>query len=80
MDKIEKTILTRKVLFEKSPTRIKVAFKDIDNCPYWYRRYFGEIFDVRLVSFTNDEICMVTKGECEYQLIYLCDCKVLSGI
>lgn len=80
----EKTILTRRVLFEKSPLRIKVDLKN-KHCIFWYEDYDGEVFDVELSELNNYSLTIdkltfkIIKGEFKGELLAMNDCKVLSG-
>lgn len=78
--------ITRKVLVEKSPLRIKII-SSLERA--WYKDKKGEIFDVEKCNYMEeqisedsaDKVWVVTKrNEYKYYFLLKTDCKILSGI
>lgn len=51
-------LLTRKIIFEKTLLKVKIAFKDASKCDWWYSDFYGEIFEVKTFDgeLWNDEL------------------------
>lgn len=78
------TLLTRIILLEKAPLRIRIYFKDIDECDWWYRTESGEIFDVKETTITTTygqcfDFYEILFGEHRGDLIQKKDCKIIES-
>lgn len=87
-------LLTRKIIFEKTLLKVKIAFKDASKCDWWYLNFYGEIFEVKVTDAdiwenelrysefdvnSREELLIITEGLYEGYLIKAEDCKILSG-